>query len=104
MCKIKIREFSLKYSKQKKKITKHFLQKLQQDYTLFNRRVDENPSEENIQELQKTRIKLEKIYKDKCRGFFVRSREKWIEEGEKSTKYFFKLEKLNAKRKEISGI
>ena len=71
---------------------------------MFNRRVDENPSEENIQELQKTRIKLEKIYKDKCRGFFVRSREKWIVEGEKSTKYFFKLEKLNAKRKEISGI
>ena len=67
----KIREFSLKYSKQKKKITNQFFQKLQQDYILFNRRVDENPSEENIQELQKTRIKLEKIYKDKCRGFLL---------------------------------
>ena len=40
----------------------------------------------------------------KCKGAFVRSRERWMEDGEKSTKYFLGLEKRNGERKEIDCI
>ena len=39
---------------------------------------------------------MDSIYEDKARGGFVRSRKKWLEEGERNTKYFYNLEKRNA--------
>lgn len=44
---------------------------------------------------------LDNIYEEKARGAFVRSRRKWMEAGEKNTKYFFSLEKRN---REITSI
>lgn len=41
-------------------------------------------------------LELDSIYEDKARGVFIRSRQKWLEEGEKNTKYFYNLEKRNA--------
>ncbi len=41
-------------------------------------------------------LQLDHIYEERARGAFVRSRRKWLEEGEKNTKYFFNLEKRNA--------
>jgi hypothetical protein len=38
-------------------------------------------------------IHLDCIYEEKAGGAFVRSKRKWMEEGEKNTKYFFNLEK-----------
>lgn len=40
-------------------------------------------------------LQPDSIYEEKARGAFVRSRRKWLEEGEKNTKYFFSLEKRN---------
>ena len=37
--------------------------------------------------------KLSQIYKEKSVGYQIRSRAKWVEEGGKSTSYFFRLEK-----------
>ena len=34
-------------------------------------------------------LQLSLIYDDKCKGDQIRSREKWIKEDEKSTKYFW---------------
>ena len=36
---------------------------------------------------------LDDLYNDKAKGYQIRSRAKWIEEGEKSTSYFLGLEK-----------
>jgi hypothetical protein len=36
---------------------------------------------------------LSKIYSDKAKGAQIRSRIKWVEEGEKNTKFFLGLEK-----------
>jgi len=38
---------------------------------------------------------LDQIFENKAKGAFVRSRRKWLEEGEKNSKYFFNLEKRN---------
>ncbi len=40
-------------------------------------------------------MELDRIYEFKARGAFIRSRKKWLEEGEKSTKYLFNMEKRN---------
>ena len=45
------------------------------------------------EEKRKCENELSKIYDDEAKGYFVRSRAKWIEEGEKSSKYFLGLEK-----------
>lgn len=36
---------------------------------------------------------MDEIYKRKAEGAFVRSRKKWLEEGEQNSAYFFRLEK-----------
>ena len=50
----------------------------------------------DYQELQK---EYEDIFSNKTKGARVRARTQWWEEGEKSSKYFFGLEKRNAKEK-----
>jgi hypothetical protein len=41
---------------------------------------------------------------DKTRGAQVRARIKWIEEGERNTKYFCDLEKARSKKKIITSL
>lgn len=41
------------------------------------------------------------MYLEKANGAFVRSRAKWIEEGEKNTTYFYGLEKSRQTKKKI---
>lgn len=41
-------------------------------------------------------LQLDEMYEYKAKGAFVRSRGKWLEEGEKNSMYFFYLEKRNA--------
>ena len=44
------------------------------------------------------------LYDEKCKGAQVRSRAKWIKEGEKSTKYFFSLEKKHQSQNIINEL
>ena len=37
-------------------------------------------------------MQLDEIYIDKARGYQIRSRARWVEEGEQSSKYFLRLE------------
>ena len=39
------------------------------------------------------------IYENKAKGSIIRSKTRWVEQGEKPSKYFFNLEKRNYKRK-----
>lgn len=41
----------------------------------------------------KLETELKGLYDDKCKGYMVRSRVQWVEEGERSTRYFLKMEK-----------
>lgn len=56
---------------------------------------------EEIKQLASLQLQLDTIYIDKARGAFIRSRQKWMEQGEKNTKYFFNLENRN---RELSSI
>ena len=104
MCKIKIKEYTIKYAKQKNKEKQQTYQNLQDEYDKINRQTEENPSEANVKKVKEIRRKLDQLLTYKCKGAFIRSRQQWIEKGEKSTKYFLKSEKINAKKKEIDSI
>ena len=49
----------------------------------------------------KLQLELDQLYEEKAKGAFIRSRRRWMGEGEKNTRYFFNLEKRNA---ELSSI
>lgn len=63
-----------------------------------------NEYETNNDELILLQNELELIRKEHMKGLMVRARAKWIEEGEKPTKYFLALEKRNYINKTISKI
>lgn len=64
----------------------------------------ENLSVQEITQLKSCQLELDQLYIEIVKGAFVRSRAKWIEQGEKNTSFFFSLEKRNFKRKSISAL
>ena len=52
-------------------------------------------------ELFEAEAKLNKILDNETSGIITRARAKWTEQGERSNKYFFSLEKSNSKKKNI---
>ncbi len=60
----------------------------------------ENDSEEEKLELNKIHFQINELYLDLAKGAFIRSRAKWLEEGERNSSYFFALEK----RKSLSAL
>ena len=93
--KIKIREISIKYSKQKASSkasrVKILENKLQTACSLL---ANGNPNTEELNnEILQLKKEINDFYDYKAKGYQVRSRAKWVEEGEQSTSYFLRLEK-----------
>lgn len=95
---MEIRGKSISCSAWKKK------QATQQELRLSNRiqdlenqfNEDQNSfSAEATEELKNTKSELEELRKLKIQGSILRSKAKWIDQGEKPTQYFFSLEKQN---------
>ena len=86
--KIKVRELAIKYSKQKQNLQNQRIKQLEKELSALSEMVDRNPTSEDIHKMENAKKELDKIYTYKCKGAYVRAREKWMEYGEKSTKYF----------------
>ena len=100
LCKIKIRELSLSFSKEKRKKEKNSEIILIQELNSIDSRLASNPNNRDLI-AQRERIKLHlEVYTSRAaKSAQVRSRVKFIEEGEKNTKYFLNLEKARANDK-----
>lgn len=61
-------------------------------------------SENQRAQLQTLQLKLDQLYISKAKGAFIRSRAKWMEEGEQNSSYFFKLEKHRQNRNGITRL
>lgn len=57
--------------------------------------ITNNDSEGNSNLLMNLQAELDKLYIIKAKGSFVRSRRRWLEEGETNSRYFYNLEKRN---------
>ena len=64
----------------------------------------ENITDEEKVEIKNISLQLDELYLDLAKGAFIRSRAKWLEEGEKNSSYFFALEKRNGQRKALTSL
>ncbi len=61
-------------------------------------------AENESHHLMDLQLQLDNLYRLKAEGAFVRSRRRWMEEGEQNTAYFFRLEKSHAKLNTIQKL
>ena len=100
--KFKIREIAIKRSKEIKKVSNAKEKEIMENLNILLNRKDLSEIEKlKLMELQND---IDKLYTDAAEGAFIRSRAKWLENGEKNTSYFFALEKRNCKRNNISTL
>ena len=95
---LKIREKSISYSCHKKKVDTDSERKLQEQIDC----ISENLCEDNLDQLEHLKIQLNELRDKKVQGMIIRSRIKWIQNGEKPSKYFCNLENRNFVDKTMS--
>ena len=59
---------------------------------------------EVVSELLQAETRLDELISQELEGVITRSKAKWVEKGERCTKYFFGLERSNAKKKMITKL
>lgn len=89
--KYRVRNIAIKRSKSIKNSRNRTVTKFKQK--LYKLSVKEKITEEEELERKDISLQLGEYYMDIAKGAFIRSRAKWLEEGEKSSKYFFSIEK-----------
>lgn len=67
-------------------------------------RQKEDPSVEEQIKLNNLQNQLDSLYLERAKAAFIRSRARWLEEGEKNTSYFFGLEKQRQTKKKINKL
>ena len=98
------RAFTISYSKQKAKTKKDYEEDLIQEVSRLGNMVENYPSPETVQKYIKAKNELNKISYDRTRGACVRSKARWHEFGERSSKYFLNLERRNYENKCITSL
>ena len=71
---------------------------------MINNSNNEQQISAEITEYDNLKTELQRIYEAKGKGTILRSKVRWVKQGEKPTKYFFNLEKRNLNRKVITEI
>ena len=77
---------------------------LQQKLSSLHELMCENPTQETIANYYEVKMNLEQISLHKTEGAMIRSKARWCEQGERSTRYFFSLEKRNHSNKYITKL
>ena len=88
--KIKVREFSIIFSKKDQCNLKSKINFIE---TQINKIEESDSNEMDMNKKRALEAELCELYDKKCKGAEVRSRSRWMREGEKNSKYFFDLEK-----------
>ena len=101
----KVRDFSKQYSVDKARERRAKRNKLELRVKEVDALISSNAEETLIQEYQKCKHQLsEEIYNYVTQGIIIRSKVDWYEQGEKSSKYFYNLEKRNKAKSHIRKI
>ena len=108
---LEIRGETIKFSSRRKKESnekeynlKQSICEMEQKLSNISNEYDVIKANEMSSNLREKQLELENIRHKKLSGSFIRSKAKWIEEGEKPTKYFLNLEKRSFINKTIGVI
>ena len=108
MLKMEIRATTIAYSKKKAKATTNRELEITRQLEILDRNICDNFNSPDIARILKQnedlKTELQFIYEEKGRAAIFRSKCRWVEKGERPTKYFFNLEKRNYNRKTISEL
>ncbi len=100
LCKLRIKEFSVAYCKEKQKSKKCEKKMLEQKINMLDGFDDELSRKERSECWEKLNI----LYCDDAKGAQIRARAQYIEEGERNTKYFLSLETKRQKSNAINSL
>lgn len=95
LAKYEIRKFSIKYSKKRAKDFRSRYAILEKQIMEIESKKDWNQKQDALQKHDTLKGELNKYSDYLTEGVILRSKSKWYEEGEKSTKYFLNLERRN---------
>ena len=101
---LEIRGMTIPFSSKKKKETKLREDFLIKQIELLNSITQQSDSCLLLEILEEYQKELENIRNESLKGLMMRSKAKWIEQGEKPTKYFCSLEKRNFINKTVTRI
>ena len=101
LLKYEIRKFTCRYCADKKKAERLEEQLLQTRLDELEEDLGTVPGNEISEEYYTCKARILELEELKAKGAIIRSKVKWLEEGEKSTQYFFSLEKYNYSKKNI---
>ena len=99
-----IRGETVKYSKQKARKSREDEQAIMLKINRIREAFALSGEDNDADRLLLAQKDLEKIREPKIQGLITRSRVRWHDEGEKCSKYFLSLERINAERKSIHMI
>lgn len=108
MMKMEIRNVTISYTKHKAKLTYHREKEIKRQLDhldavicndFFSCHIDHA-----LQEYDNLKTELRSIYEDRGKQAMFRAKCRWVENGERPTKYFFNLEKQNYNKKTIGEI
>ena len=101
--KMEVRASSIVYAKHKKTYMKSKEVDLESKIANLQKDLDDNITEVDREtltmQLEGYKQELEKLIEYKTKGSIIRSKTRWYNEGEKSTKYFLGLEKRHVNKK-----
>ena len=105
LLKIKVKEYTQRFCRKKSVTEKNIRSILEERLRSLEIKIDVNVHNAELEnDYSKVKTKLEKIYQAEAKGAGIRARVKWIEQGERSTKYFLGLEKNSVRKKEIKQL
>lgn len=102
--KFEVGKFLRKFSSSKAKSRRAEEERIVTSISYISKKNPDTLLEEEKVELANLQIKLDELYKQKAKGAFIRSRTRWIEEGEQNSHYFFNLEKHHSKNNNINKL
>ena len=101
---MEIRSSTIYYCERNAKTKKVEEALLQKKLSSLYKLMFENPTQETIANYYEVKMKLEQISLHKTKGAMIRSEARWCKQGERSTRYFFNLEKGNHSNKYITKL
>ena len=98
--KMKMREFIITFSKEKAKVRRLAIKRLENEIEELEKQLLLTPARSIVDDIENKKATLKKMYEYSRQGLKVRSRAEWVEEGENNIQYFEQLLKSN-KRKSV---
>jgi exonuclease III len=93
LIKIRIKEYSLGFGIKLSRIYKAAVSKLESKISVLDKTLANGYTRATFNERQCVKLELDKHLQQKACGAQIRSRARWVEEGERSTAYFTRLER-----------